>query len=139
MKAMINITTIQEIDGRQEKIELESVGTYGFLNNAYHIIYKETEMTGFPDTTTTIKAEADKVTVTRKGKFSSTMEFILGEKRLCNYPTPFGSFPVAVYPTKIEKRLTDKGGELEIDYILDIDNEEFARNVLRLKISEARG
>ncbi len=136
---MINIITLQEIDGREEKMELESVGTYGFLGGAYHIIYKETEMTGFPDTTTTIKVERDKVTVTRKGKFPSTMEFVLGEKRLCNYPTPFGSFPVAVYPAKIEKRLTDKGGELEIDYILDIDNEEFARNVLRLKISEARG
>ena len=67
---MICIKTLQESDGeRLDPIELETPGKFGVINGKYYIKYEESEMTGFPDTTTTLKIWKDNVVVSRKGKF----------------------------------------------------------------------
>ena len=53
--AVISIRTNQELDGEQETIALDTVGKYAIRNNKIYIIYDESDMTGFEDTTTTIK------------------------------------------------------------------------------------
>ena len=68
---LISIKTFQEAGGEElEPIELQTPGKFGVLNQKYYIMYDESEMTGFADTTTTIKVWPGHVVVTRRGKFN---------------------------------------------------------------------
>lgn len=69
--AVISIRTNQELDGEQETIALDTVGKYAIRNNKIYIIYDESDMTGFEDTTTTIKVSDGNVSVRRSGRYTS--------------------------------------------------------------------
>ena len=135
--AMISLKTLQNIDGDDEvnEIELQTKGIFAQKNGKFYIIYEESELTGFEDTTTTIKVSQDSVSMTRSGKYNSKMVFRRGEKCLCNYATPYGVIPVGVNPTVLESKLTDDGGKVNIEYILDIDNCEYLKNRLNLTVT----
>ena len=136
--AMIYLKTLQTVDGEDEmdEIELQTKGTFAEKNGKFYIIYEESELTGFEDTTTTIKVSGDAVCMTRKGKYNSRMEFRLGEKCLCSYSTPFGVIPVGVNPVSVENNLSCDGGNLAIEYILDIDNRDYLTNQLKLTVDK---
>ncbi len=136
--AMIYLKTLQTADGEEQtdEIELQTKGTFALKNGKFYIIYEESELTGFEDTTTTIKVEDDVVCMTRRGKYNSRMEFRLGEKCLCSYNTPFGVIPVGVNPISVENNLSDDGGNLAIEYILDIDNRDYLTNQLKLTVDK---
>ena len=134
--ATISLKTKQyALDGQEDTIELVTRGTFGQHEENFYIVYEESEMTGFEDTTTTIKISDGKITLSRKGKFQSKMEFIKGEKRLCSYPTPYGLIPVAVSPTKMESKLSKaEGGDVFLEYMLDLNNKAYAKNQLKLNV-----
>ncbi|MBO5955524.1 MAG: DUF1934 domain-containing protein [Clostridia bacterium] len=136
--AMIYLKTLQSVEGEEEtdEIELQTKGTFARKNGKFYIIYEESELTGFEDTTTTIKVSDDAVSMTRRGKYNSRMEFRIGEKCLCSYNTPFGVIPVGVNPISVENNLGDDGGNLAIEYILDIDNRDYLTNRLNLTVKK---
>ncbi len=135
--AMISLKTIQMIDGDEDanEIELQTKGKFAEKNGKFYIIYEESELTGFEDTTTTIKVANDCVSLTRSGKYNSKMEFRKGEKSLCSYQTPYGVIPVGVNPILLESKLSDRGGKVNIEYLLDIDNREYLKNSLNLVVT----
>lgn len=134
--AKITLKTIQyAFDGNEDTIELVTKGTFAAREGKFYIIYEESEITGFEDTTTTIKISDEKITLSRRGKFNSKMEFIKDQKRLCNYPTPYGMIPVAVQPVEMTYKLDEKsGGDVNLEYILDISNKAYAKNKLALNV-----
>ena len=136
--AMISLKTLQNIDGNEEtnEIELQTKGKFAQKNNQFYISYEESELTGFDDTTTTIKVSDDVVSMTRNGKFNTKMVFRLGEKSLCSYATPYGVIPVGVNPVSLENHLGEDGGVLEIEYVLDIDNSDYITNKLNLTVKK---
>ncbi len=137
--AMIYLRTLQSNEGEDEttdEIELQTKGIFARKDGKFYIIYEESELTGFEDTTTTIKVADDVVCMTRRGKYNSRMEFRLGEKCLCSYNTPFGVIPVGVNPISVENHLCDDGGSLSIEYILDIDNRDYLVNKLKLTVTK---
>ena len=131
---MISLSTIQYAAEGEDKIELLTKGRFAEKDGKYYIIYEESEVTGFEGTTTTIKVSEDKLTLTSRGRFNSRMEFIRGEKRLCNYPTPYGAIPVAVDPISLETNLNGEGGSVDITYMLDLSNQLYAKNELKLRV-----
>ena len=135
--AMISLKTLQNIDGSDEvnEIELQTKGKFAEKNGKFYIIYEESELTGFEDTTTTIKVSKDAVSMTRSGKYNSKMVFRKGEKCLCSYATPYGVIPVGVNPVLLESNFGEEGGKVNIEYILDIDNREYLKNRLDLTVT----
>ncbi|MBQ4145552.1 MAG: DUF1934 domain-containing protein [Clostridia bacterium] len=132
---MICIKTLQESDGeRLDPIELETPGKFGVINGKYYIKYEESEMTGFPDTTTTLKIWKDNVVVSRKGKFNMKIHYESGEKNLCLYPTPYGEIGAVISTSKVKYNFKEDGGNLRVDYVLDADNENFINNSLRVSV-----
>ncbi len=136
--AIISLKTLQCIEGNEkpDEIELKTKGRFAEKNGKFYVIYEESEMTGFEDTTTTIKVSEDGVSMTRNGKYSSKMIFRQGERRLCSYSTPYGVIPVGVNPISLESNLNENGGNVEIDYILDMDNQDYIKNSLRLTVTK---
>ncbi len=132
---MIKIKTYQDIDGDgDEPIELETSGKFGMINGKYYIKYKESELTGFPDTTTTIKVWDSSVAVTRKGKMDMKLLYQKGEKNLCLYPTPYGAISALIETFDVEYDFSGKQGKLRVDYTLDPDNENVYKNSLRIEV-----
>ena len=133
--AFISIRTAQEIDGEKETIALDTRGKYAVRNNKIYIIYKESIMTGFEDTTTTIKVSGSGVSVSRKGRFASRMDYISGEKSLCMVNTPYGQIGAAITTGNIEYDFGENGGTLNMDYLLDADNTNFIKNNMTVTVS----
>ncbi len=130
--AMIKIVTLQQpVDGSPgDRIELETLGKFSKKNDKFYIMYDETELTGFKNTKTIVKIAEDNVLLSRRGEAESRMEFIMGEKRLCNYNTPYGTIPVATELCEFKNELCEKGGKLKLSYTIDFNNECFALNTL---------
>ncbi len=132
--AFITIRTDQEIDGEKETISLDTRGRYAVRNNKIYIIYDESAMTGYENTTTTIKVSGSGVSVSRKGRFASKMDYISGEKSLCYVNTPYGQVGAAVTTEKIDYDFGERGGTLNMDYLLDADNRNFIKNNMTVNV-----
>lgn len=133
--AIITLTTVQYMKDMDEDVtELTTKGRYAEKDGKFYIVYEESEMTGFEDTTTTIKVYPEKMLLSRKGKFNSRMEFLPGEKRLCRYPTPYGDIAIAVKPIVYENALKEDGGFVKLEYMLDMNNQIYAKNKLELNV-----
>ncbi len=132
---LISIKTYQEIDGeKDEPIELQTQGRLGKIHDKYYIIYEESEMTGFPDTTTTIKVWENNVVVSRKGRFNMKLDYIKGERNLCLYPTPYGEIGAQINTLDVDFEFNENSGRLRVDYTIDADNENFCKNSLNIRI-----
>lgn len=120
-----------------DSIELVTEGKYYKKGNNYFVTYKETEITGMEGTTTTLKISDGKVTLMRFGENNSQLVFEQGQKHLCHYETPHGSFTVGVFSNQVNINIDDAGGELNVDYLLEIDHIKAGKNDFCMKIREA--
>lgn len=131
---IISIETNQKTSEGDNKIELQTDGKLFFGGGKYYINYEESEITGFEDSSTTIKAEGDVVTMTRRGRFRTRMIFEVGEKNLSYYDTLYGTIGMLVETERVKNALTPQGGRLEIDYSLDYDNTGLVKNFLKVDV-----
>lgn len=131
---MISIRTKQDIGGESETIELDTAGKFAIRNDKIYIIYKESEMTGYEDTTTTIKVADGSVSVSRTGRYPSKMNYTLGETGLCIVNTPYGQIGAAVTTDKMDFDFGKDGGVLKMDYTLDPDNHTYIKNNMTINV-----
>ncbi|MDR1116692.1 MAG: DUF1934 domain-containing protein [Oscillospiraceae bacterium] len=135
--ALISIKTdLLYEDDNSDSLEMITQGQYCRLNNGeYTIKYSESdpENTGNVETTVTI-TPAGLVTVEREGDIYSHMVFEQGQKHLVHYETEYGSLTVGISAKKVAAVLSDTGGDLEIDYSVEIDNAVASDNSLKVNV-----
>lgn len=137
-EVIISVTGIQLNEyGEVDSQELITTGSYYLKNGAYFIIYSESEVTGMSGTTTFLKAEPDRVTLNRTGTSQQKQVFEPGRRHRANYITPFGVMYIAVTPSIVEVNLTDAGGSINLEYVLEVENEKISDNKLSLTVREA--
>ena len=117
--------------------ELVTAGSYHLKNGVYFIVYSESEITGMSGTTTSLKAEPARVTLNRMGTSELKQIFETGIRWRANYITPFGVIDMAVVPSKVEVNLTDAGGSINLEYVLEVENDKISDNTLSLTVREA--
>ncbi len=132
--ALISISSTQEIEGEKQTFALDTGGKYAIRNNKVYIVYDESPITGYEDTTTTIKISDGGVSVSRKGRYTAKTEYICGEKSLCILNTPYGQIGAAVTTENIDYKFGDKGGTLKMEYLLDADNQTFIKNNMKINV-----
>ena len=103
----------------------------------YTLTYQESELTGLEGTLTTFQVEPDRVTLLRVGEFNSQMVFQEGRRHLAMYNTPYGSMTIGVNTRHLTAQVGESGGDIEIDYAIEIDHTVAGRNVFQIKIKEA--
>lgn len=134
---LVSVKGNQNYDnGIDDVVELITEGKYYKKGDKYYVTYEETEITGMEGTTTTIKLEDSKVTLMRFGQNNSQLIFERGQKHLCYYETVQGSFTVGVFSKKVDIDINDEGGNINVDYLLEIDNMEAAKNDFQVKITK---
>lgn len=133
---LITITDVQNIDGDLETIELTTAGRFYRRNNAWYLVYEETDATGFEGCTTTLKIEpSNKVTITRFGKSNRSQMLIEpGVRHQCHYDTGFGDLMLGIMGSSFDSRLTDEGGEVSFSYSLDVNTSLTSYNSVTVSV-----
>lgn len=136
---IITIKGLQNFEEAEDdgNVELVTSGSFYEKNGNYYIKYKESELTGLGNTTTTVKVEKNKVTVIRFGDLETHMIFEEGQKHISYYDMGFGSLTVGISTRKIDKTLSEAGGKLKIDYSMEINNAVAGENALYMNIRTA--
>lgn len=119
------------------EMELVTEGRYYKKGDAYYITYKESEVTGMNGTTTTLKVAEGKVTLMRFGAVNTQFIFEQGQKHVSYYDTTYGAFTIGILANEVNINVDDSGGEIRVDYLLEIDNNKSGENDFHMLIREA--
>ena len=64
------------------------------------------------------------------------MVFEEGRRHLSMYETPYGALSIGVNTRRMRSTVNDKGGDLEIDYAIEIDNLLAGQNLFRMSVKK---
>jgi uncharacterized beta-barrel protein YwiB (DUF1934 family) len=135
---IISVKGIQSSTGKDSnKLELITEGKYYRKGADYFITYKESQVTGMDGTTTTLKVSDGVITLMRFGSVNTQFIFEKGQKHMSYYDTVYGTFTVSVVANQVNINMDDAGGEIRVDYDIEIDNNKTGENDLHLFIREA--
>ena len=104
--------------------------------DGYTLSYQESEVTGLEGTLTTFQIEPDRVTLLRVGEVNSQMVFQEGRRHLSMYDTPYGALSVGINTKKMRARLDAAGGQIEIDYAIEIDHAVAGENLFHIHVRQ---
>ena len=136
---VISIRGMQKYDGADEdSIELVTEGRLTDRGEeGLHLVYQESELTGMEGTQTSFQIEKNgRVTLVRSGGVNSQMVFEVGKSHLSLYQTPYGDLSIGVRTDKIRNTLEMTGGELEIQYAIEIDQTMAGHNIFHIQVRE---
>lgn len=133
---LISIKGVYSSDDDMDVIELFTTGKYYKKNGEYYISYDETEATGFEGSRTTMWVQENKITLRRTGAAKSQLIVENGVRHQCHYDTGYGEMMVGVSGGRIKSDLTDKGGNLEFKYSLDVNTMLASENEMFVHIKE---
>ncbi len=134
-EVIISIKGIQNyVHAQPDQVELVTKGWLIRDEEGYLLSYQESEVTGLEGTLTTFQVEPERVTLVRTGEFNSQMVFQEGRRHLSMYETPFGSMSIGVNTRHLLVELDESGGEIEIDYAIEIDHTLAGRNVFQISV-----
>ena len=135
---IISIKGKQSIEGAEDEV-IELV-TEGLLakdgEEEYTLSYQESELTGLEGTLTTFQIEQGRITLMRIGEVNSQMVFEQGRRHLSMYDTPYGALSIGVSTRRMNYRMGDHGGDIEIDYAIEIDHAVAGQNLFQINVRE---
>ncbi len=124
-------------DGTSDEMELVTPGSLTRDSGGrYTISYQESELTGLEGTTTVLHIDGGRVTLLREGNVNSQMVFEEGHRHLSMYETPYGSLSVGINTRRMKNTVDEVGGDLEIDYAIEIDNLLAGHNLLSMNVKQ---
>lgn len=123
-EVLVAISSTQQFTGcEQEQIDLVTCAKLYSRQGKFYVSYEESELTGMDGTHTTVKLDGKSVTLIRTGTCPSHMQFMEGERQVGLYETGYGDpMAISVYASHIHNTVNEDGGELSIDYTIEIDN-----------------
>ena len=135
---IISVIGVQQGVNGPDSMELVTAGQYGQDEKETLLTWQESELTGMEGTKTSLRVQPGGVVLQREGKLNTRMEFEEGKKRYFLYETPFGSTTMGLNTRRIINRLGMHGGEMEIDYNVDLDQTVIGRNRFFIRVQEPR-
>ena len=133
----ISFHSIHSFDEEEpDSLEFSTDGKYQFQNNVGRLSYSESEVTGMEGTRTQVTIQPDQVVVDRDGMVKSQMVFKEGLKNSFLYSTPFGQATMGVDTRRILGHMDESGGQIEIDYVVDMEHAVVARNKFQITVRQ---
>lgn len=136
---IISIKGMQNYEGvSEDTIELITEGRLMDCGeDGLTLTYQESELTGMEGTLTTFQVEkSGRIILLRMGEVNSQMVFEEGRRHLSLYQTPVGDLSVGIRANRIRSTLEMTGGELEIDYAIELDHTLAGQNLFRIQVRE---
>ncbi len=140
---LISIRGRQQYDGDSGKIDIDTVGSYVIRSGKKYISYREYDEDD-PNrsylTTLKIDDEKNRESVTMIHSGGATRLFLQkGQRNICRYDTGMGILMLGVFTNSIHSTLDEQGGELSLDYTLDINASVSSRNHIHVSVRKAPG
>ena len=133
---IISIKSHQIYDEQEpDCIELVSAGTFEQTAEGYTITYQESELTGLEGTTTVLQVAEGQGTLLRQGEVNSVMVFEEGRQHVSVYETPAGTLTISVNTRRLRSALDAQGGDIEIQYSIDVDHAATGLNLFHIHVS----
>lgn len=133
----INIKGTQFVDDESDVIELTTLGKMGEKNGRIFLTYTE-EREHMPAVITTLKISGEKSVVMQKsGGDTSRLMIEKGQRNLSLYETGYGALTIGVFGEKIENRMNENGGQINMSYTIDANSSLLSRNKLEITVKEA--
>ena len=137
-EVVISIKGVQKYEGTApDTMELVTKGRLSRVGESYTLSYQESELTGLEGTLTTIQVDGGQVTLMRVGEFNTQLVCQEGRRHLSMYNTPYGAMSIGVNTRHLMASLTDQGGDIEVDYTIEVDHALAGRNVFRINVKES--
>lgn len=133
---LLSIVATQDIGEERETTKLLTEGTLRRESGALLLSYKETELTGLAGTTTTFRIEGDRVVLSRTGTLQSEMLFREGAEDRSLYDMGFGALMVTVCARRIENKMTENGGTLDVAYSIIVEDEAAGEMEYQIEVRE---
>ena len=114
--------------------ELSTEGTMEMTETGVCLRYMESKLTGMEGTVTTFEVEDSRVILTRSGSVSSQMVFEKGRQHTSLYETPFGELSVDIQTSVLQNSLSERGGQLEIQYSIAVEHTVTGRNSFKIRV-----
>ena len=131
----ITVKGVQTISGERDENTLVTEGFLAVKPNAVYLTYTESEATGFPGHSTTLKIENGRVSLTRFGAFRTKLVIEKGVCHVCDYPTPYGSLQLNILGKEIKGTIARKGDSLYAEYdMVTAEGEEPINNKLYISV-----
>ncbi|RCX17852.1 uncharacterized beta-barrel protein YwiB (DUF1934 family) [Anaerobacterium chartisolvens] len=127
------------IDQGINHVELVTEGRYYKKADTYYAVYKESEVTGMEGTTTTLKISDRSVTLMRFGTVNTQFIFEQGQKHMSYYDTVNGAFTIGIFTNEVDVSVDDDGGQIKVDYEIEIDGQKSGINDFIMVIRQAGG
>ena len=135
---VISIHSLTGLGEEEDSLDFVTDGLYSYADGVASLSYLETEVTGLEGTRTSLMVLPDKVVVDRDGMVMSRMVFTPGQRSAFQYDTPIGTATMQMDTHRITQRFDERGGEMEIDYVLGLEHAVISRNRFRLNVREQR-
>ena len=124
-----------------EHLEMFCEGRLRLTESEYSVSYEETELTGMDGSTSQLsfqRAEPTLLTMLRGGAVSTALVFEPNKRHICIYKTPFMTLEACVHTLKVDNRLLkdEKGGTVELDYVVEIRGAQAERCRMKLEVYE---
>ena len=131
----ISIKGSQDYGSDKDAMELTTAGKFYDKDGKFYLSYAEGDLSGMEKCHTTLKISPDGiVTMMRHGQTNTHMIFEKGKCHIGHYETPYGDFTISVTANDISVSLDENGGNIDIDYIMDINNVARSRNGISLTV-----
>ena len=108
-------------------------------DHEYRLKYNENPDNGFGDALTVlhISKSAPSLVIERSGTLMSTLCCEKGKRHMSNYTSPMIPMPftVCVYTRKCESTLTESGGVILLDYLVELRGADIQRTTMRINVS----
>ena len=138
--ALISMHSVSDSGNEDEDtIDFLTDGFYQFEDDTGHITYLESEITGMAGTRTSVTVAPDRVIIDRVGPVTSRMEFCEGVRSSFLYNTPFGNATMGLRTRHINRSMNAEGGDVEIEYVLDLEHSIVTRNRFHINVSQVGG
>lgn len=134
----INIVGRQMIDDDVGEITLTTLGSYVTKGDTRYIVYKEYDSDRNNEAVTSVlKIDGSNTVTLMRGAGNTRLILEKGKRHQCQYDTGVGALLVGVFTSEVNSRLNDKGGELEVNYTLDINADLSSTNKILITVKEA--
>ena len=135
---IISIRGLQNYGDGDDAVEFVTDGQYGYADGCGTLTYMESELTGLEGTRTSLSFDPERMVIEREGTLNSRMIFEPGQRHMFLYETPFGAATMGLDTHRIRSRLGAHGGDIDIEYVVDMDQSVVGRNRFYIQVQEPK-
>ncbi len=130
---LISLNASASLDGQENDVmSLLTSGELWDENGGYRLVYEESLDESAAPTRVELFLQEGVVTMHRYGDYEANMVFQKGQRYEGQYITPYGIMDLAIFCTKAIYAISPQGGELKLQYQLDINGQFVAMHVMEL-------